>query len=151
MPTSSHHKVQTNARPAFKRSPTNNSHKNEIKQKAVLHPTAPEPTTSTCSWRPSALHAPNLRPPQTFSRTIHVIHPRNPPSYPPQATHTSCSAVRFTPCLRTQLANNTAAPPQPSKRELEAAEAQTMSDIKWTAASAVVLYFCECRMQGYGE
>ncbi|EUC38516.1 hypothetical protein COCVIDRAFT_85547, partial [Bipolaris victoriae FI3] len=34
-----------------------------------------------------------------------------------------------------------AAPPQPSKQELAAAEAQTMSDIKWTAASAVVLYF----------
>ncbi|KAI1589826.1 Apc15p multi-domain protein [Pyrenophora tritici-repentis] len=33
-----------------------------------------------------------------------------------------------------------AAPPQPSKQELAAAEAQTMSDIKWTAASAVVLY-----------
>ncbi|EMD59295.1 hypothetical protein COCSADRAFT_257057, partial [Bipolaris sorokiniana ND90Pr] len=33
------------------------------------------------------------------------------------------------------------APPQPSKQELAAAEAQTMSDIKWTAASAVVLYF----------
>lgn len=35
------------------------------------------------------------------------------------------------------------APPQPSKQELAAAEAQTMSDIKWTAASAVVLYFCK--------
>lgn len=34
------------------------------------------------------------------------------------------------------------APPQPSKRELELAEAQTFADIKWTAASAVVLYFC---------
>ncbi|RYN17463.1 hypothetical protein AA0119_g1646 [Alternaria tenuissima] len=33
------------------------------------------------------------------------------------------------------------APPQPSKQELAAAEAQTMTDIKWTAASAVVLYF----------
>ncbi|QRC96363.1 hypothetical protein JI435_012870, partial [Parastagonospora nodorum SN15] len=33
------------------------------------------------------------------------------------------------------------APPQPSKRELEAAEAQTLTDIKWTAASVVVLYF----------
>ncbi|KAJ8109284.1 hypothetical protein OPT61_g7570 [Boeremia exigua] len=32
------------------------------------------------------------------------------------------------------------APPQPSKQELDRAEAQTMSDIKWTAASAVVLY-----------
>ncbi|KAH7089883.1 hypothetical protein FB567DRAFT_590675 [Paraphoma chrysanthemicola] len=32
-------------------------------------------------------------------------------------------------------------PPQPSKRELEIAEAQTLTDIKWTAASAVVLYF----------
>ncbi|UPX18432.1 uncharacterized protein EKO05_0008732 [Ascochyta rabiei] len=32
------------------------------------------------------------------------------------------------------------APPQPSKQELERAEAQTMLDIKWTAASAVVLY-----------
>ncbi|KAK3216698.1 hypothetical protein GRF29_1g641167, partial [Pseudopithomyces chartarum] len=32
------------------------------------------------------------------------------------------------------------APPQPSKAELERAEAQTLSDIKWTAASAVVLY-----------
>lgn len=36
----------------------------------------------------------------------------------------------------------TAAPPQPSKQELERAEAQTMTDIKWTAASAVVLYLC---------
>ncbi|KAF1918185.1 hypothetical protein BDU57DRAFT_514804 [Ampelomyces quisqualis] len=36
------------------------------------------------------------------------------------------------------------APPQPSKKELEAAEAQTITDIKWTAASAVVLYFCTC-------
>jgi hypothetical protein len=35
-----------------------------------------------------------------------------------------------------------AAPPQPSKQELAAAEAQTVMDIKWTAASAVVLYFC---------
>jgi len=35
------------------------------------------------------------------------------------------------------------APPQPSKQELAAAEAQTMTDIKWTAASAVVLYFCK--------
>jgi hypothetical protein len=35
------------------------------------------------------------------------------------------------------------APPQPSKKELESAEAQTLTDIKWTAASAVVLYFCE--------
>ncbi|KAH8716968.1 hypothetical protein GQ44DRAFT_712996 [Phaeosphaeriaceae sp. PMI808] len=34
------------------------------------------------------------------------------------------------------------APPQPSKKELEAAEAQTLSDIKWTAASAVILYLC---------
>jgi hypothetical protein len=34
-----------------------------------------------------------------------------------------------------------AAPPQPSKQELAAAEAQTVTDIKWTAASAVVLYF----------
>ncbi|KAL6708297.1 hypothetical protein ACN47E_003221 [Coniothyrium glycines] len=33
------------------------------------------------------------------------------------------------------------APPQPSEKELRAAEAQTLSDIKWTAASAVVLYF----------
>jgi hypothetical protein len=39
--------------------------------------------------------------------------------------------------------DNRAAPPQPSKRELEIAEAQTLTDIKWTAASAVVLYFCE--------
>ena len=35
------------------------------------------------------------------------------------------------------------APPQPSKQELAAAEAQTMTDIKWTAASAVVLYLCK--------
>ncbi|KAF2640500.1 hypothetical protein P280DRAFT_399607, partial [Massarina eburnea CBS 473.64] len=35
------------------------------------------------------------------------------------------------------------APPQPSKHELEAAERQTTSDIKWTAASAVVLYLCK--------
>ncbi|CBX90533.1 hypothetical protein LEMA_P066590.1 [Plenodomus lingam JN3] len=33
------------------------------------------------------------------------------------------------------------APPEPSKRELELAEAQTLADIKWTAASAIVLYF----------
>ncbi|KAF9731821.1 hypothetical protein PMIN01_09750 [Paraphaeosphaeria minitans] len=33
------------------------------------------------------------------------------------------------------------APPQPSKAELERAEAQTASDIKWTFAGAVVLYF----------
>jgi hypothetical protein len=46
------------------------------------------------------------------------------------------------------------APPQPSKQELAAAEAQTMTDIKWTAASAMVLYFCEyrerARESGYG-
>jgi hypothetical protein len=34
------------------------------------------------------------------------------------------------------------APPQPSKAELERAEAQTTSDIKWTFAGAVVLYLC---------
>ncbi|KAF2688805.1 hypothetical protein K458DRAFT_384976 [Lentithecium fluviatile CBS 122367] len=32
------------------------------------------------------------------------------------------------------------APPQPSKAELEIAERQTASDIKWTAAAAAVLY-----------
>ncbi|KAF2855300.1 hypothetical protein T440DRAFT_504726 [Plenodomus tracheiphilus IPT5] len=43
---------------------------------------------------------------------------------------------------RQQIAANMfGAPPQPSKRELELAEAQTLADIKWTAASAVVLYF----------
>ncbi|PSN68425.1 hypothetical protein BS50DRAFT_634004 [Corynespora cassiicola Philippines] len=31
-------------------------------------------------------------------------------------------------------------PPPPSKAELEKAEAQTASDIKWTAAAAAVLY-----------
>ncbi|KAF1961478.1 hypothetical protein CC80DRAFT_402139, partial [Byssothecium circinans] len=35
------------------------------------------------------------------------------------------------------------APPQPSKKELEAAERQTINDIKLTAAAAVVLYFCK--------
>ena len=35
-----------------------------------------------------------------------------------------------------------AAPPQPSKAELERAEAQTMADIKATATAAIVLYFC---------
>ncbi len=34
-------------------------------------------------------------------------------------------------------------PPQLSKKEIEAAEAQAMSDIKWTAATAAVLYLCE--------
>lgn len=36
-----------------------------------------------------------------------------------------------------------AAPPPPSKAELEKAEAQTASDIKWTAAAAAVLYLCK--------
>jgi hypothetical protein len=34
------------------------------------------------------------------------------------------------------------APPAPSAAELERASAQTASDIKWTAASAAVLYLC---------
>ncbi|KAJ4985983.1 hypothetical protein SVAN01_08565 [Stagonosporopsis vannaccii] len=40
----------------------------------------------------------------------------------------------------THISKMFGAPPQPSKQELERAEAQTMTDIKWTAASAVVLY-----------
>ncbi|KAF2016581.1 hypothetical protein BU24DRAFT_462723 [Aaosphaeria arxii CBS 175.79] len=31
-------------------------------------------------------------------------------------------------------------PPPPSKQELEAAEAQTASDVRWTAAACLVLY-----------
>ncbi|KAF2796430.1 hypothetical protein K505DRAFT_335189 [Melanomma pulvis-pyrius CBS 109.77] len=37
-------------------------------------------------------------------------------------------------------ANNDAAPPPPSKAELEEAERRTASDIRWTAAACVVLY-----------
>ncbi|KAF2660140.1 hypothetical protein K491DRAFT_711919 [Lophiostoma macrostomum CBS 122681] len=33
------------------------------------------------------------------------------------------------------------APPQPSKAELQAAEAHTASEIRWTAAACAVLYF----------
>jgi len=57
-----------------------------------------------------------------------------------------CSYVDHT---RLMANARTAAPPQPSKKELEIAEAQTLSDIKWTAASAVVLYFCVYNEAGH--
>ncbi|KAH9878756.1 hypothetical protein IAQ61_002030 [Plenodomus lingam] len=41
----------------------------------------------------------------------------------------------------TEIGDKKFPPPEPSKRELELAEAQTLADIKWTAASAIVLYF----------
>jgi hypothetical protein len=102
--------------------------------------------------RPKPFKAPTS---QTFSRNIHVIfdihhpHPNIALSHP-QSTHTTCSAVG-SPSVApfNTRANTCTAPPQPSKRELEIAEAQTLTDIKWTAASAVVLYLCE--LAGYDE
>lgn len=44
---------------------------------------------------------------------------------------------------RTHLLTNTStAPPPPSKAELEEAERQAMSEVKWTTAACIVLYLC---------
>jgi hypothetical protein len=121
----------------------------------VAPPPAPAPRPS--QRRPprpkvSAPSSPNV---------IHHIHP-HPSTLPYHLStspplHTQCSEVRRAPYTpppssRQQLGSerqrkskadtHPPAPPAPSAAELERASAQTASDIKWTAASAAVLYLC---------
>ncbi|RMZ67097.1 Mitochondrial outer membrane translocase complex subunit Tom5 [Pyrenophora seminiperda CCB06] len=91
-----------------------------MRQTTHREPPSPNP-------RPSARDTTHLRlnserPNFCLYNHPHVIFKKRNPPHPPKP------AIMF------------GAPPQPSKQELAAAEAQTMSDIKWTAASAVVLY-----------
>jgi hypothetical protein len=121
---------------------------------ACAHVTLAIPNTSDISYFPprTSPHRPQIpKPPtsQTFSRkhptSSSISRPAHSPNPIQTHTHTSCSAVRnpISKSVGGAELTASAAPPQPSKRELEAAEAQTMTDIKWTAASVVVLYFCE--------
>jgi hypothetical protein len=153
MRTSSHCRIQTGAA-----NPTWKDH---------IHRFPEEPRSTVKCCTNSRKHQQHVHPipigpqrpkPPTTSNIFqkHSRHPpTQPPSYPsspPQTKHTHTHHVRWSVLShlcdingRQQLTSLTA-PPQPSKQELAAAEAQTMTDIKWTAASAVVLYFCKCRI-----
>lgn len=105
--------------------------------------------TSNHARSPIGPKSPNLRPLKHFPATPNVIF-NIPPNTPSKSSHTQTHTHHVRRCVSPIPKNRSAqkltahaAPPQPSKRELEAAEAQTLTDIKWTAASCVVLYFCE--------
>jgi hypothetical protein len=100
------------------------------------------PGAGVASRTCSALPPSKLRHLKTFP-PANVIHNHTHPSPPNHSQQPKCSVVRLALITSDTSSSNTfAAPPQPSKAELAFAEAQTIWDIKWTAASAVVLYFC---------